>query len=133
MPVLKSGHGSRTSTRRAKHGSTFELAFRELFVRDLRHADRGDVRMGTFILCAAFLDALSLTYSAGMKDFPNGKAGKWSRFLKDYLGERGISRFGIATTPTATAYCTTTARVESRSHTGMGRPASIWRVSATEV
>lgn len=64
-----------------------DLAFRELYVRDLQHADAGDVRMGTFILCAAFLDALSLTYSAGIK-VANGKRGKWARFMHDFLGEK---------------------------------------------
>lgn len=36
-------------------------------------------------MCAAFLDALSLAYSAGLK-VPNGKAGKWARFMEQYLG-----------------------------------------------
>jgi hypothetical protein len=42
--------------------------------------------MGTFTLCVAFFDALSLTYSADRK-VKGGKAGKWERFLRDYLGE----------------------------------------------
>jgi hypothetical protein len=65
--------------------AAFELAFRELYVRDLIHADAGDVRMGAFILCAAFLDALALAYSAetGIR---TGRA-KWKRFLRTYLGQ----------------------------------------------
>lgn len=62
--------------------AAFELAFRELFVRDLIHADAGDVRMGTFILCAAFLDALALSYSSS-----GSGRDKWKRFLEAYLGE----------------------------------------------
>lgn len=51
----------------------FELAFRDLYLRDIVQADAGDVRMGTFILCGAFIDALALTYSAG-KNVPRKKA-----------------------------------------------------------
>lgn len=70
----------------AKRLEHFDLAFRDLYVRDLVQADRGDVRMGTFILCAAFLDALALAYSAGVK-VKGGKGGKWDRFVRAYLGE----------------------------------------------
>jgi hypothetical protein len=42
--------------------------------------------MGTFILCAAFIDALALAYSAGVK-VKGGKGGKWDRFVRAYLGE----------------------------------------------
>jgi hypothetical protein len=64
----------------------FELAFRDLYLRDIVQADAGDVRMGTFILCGAFIDALALTYSAG-KNVPRRKAGKWAIFMEQYFGE----------------------------------------------
>jgi len=69
----------------ARFEQAFGLGFRELYLDDILRANRGDVRMGTFIMCAAFLDALALTYSAGIR-VPNGKRGKWSRFLERYLG-----------------------------------------------
>lgn len=64
----------------------FDLAFRELYLRDILQADRGDVRMGTFILCGAFIDALALTYSAGTR-VPRQQAGKWAIFMERYFGE----------------------------------------------
>ena len=65
----------------------FGIGFRELYVRDIVHADLGDVRMGTFVLCAAFLDALALTFSAGLR--VKGKPGeaKWAQFIERYFGE----------------------------------------------
>lgn len=74
-----------TSEERAAVEQHIGFGFRELYVRDIQHADRGDVRMGTFVLCAAFLDALSLAYSAGVK-VPGGLAGKWTRFIERYFG-----------------------------------------------
>lgn len=65
----------------------FEEGFRELFLEDIKKANASDVRMGTFTLCAAFLDALSLTYSAGIK-VQQGDAGKWARFFEQFFGER---------------------------------------------
>lgn len=69
----------------AQFRRAFGLGFRQLYLEDILRANAGDVRMGTFVLCAAFLDALSLTYSAGMK-IASGKAGKWARFMEEYLG-----------------------------------------------
>lgn len=42
--------------------------------------------MGTFTLCAAFVDAMALTYSAGLKIARND-AGKWSVFMETFFGE----------------------------------------------
>ncbi len=63
----------------------FTIGFRDLFVRDIVQANAGDVRMGTFVLCAAFLDALSLAYSAGIR-VKGGLGAKWERFVTDYFG-----------------------------------------------
>jgi hypothetical protein len=63
-----------------------ENGFRDLYLVDILRANDCDVRMGTFILCAAFLDALSLTYSAKLK-IPGGKRGKWTQFMKNYFGK----------------------------------------------
>jgi hypothetical protein len=70
----------------AQFSQWFRQGFRQLYLDDILRANAGDVRMRTFILCAAFLDALSLSYSAGRK--PRDKAVKWARFMEDYLGER---------------------------------------------
>ena len=72
---------------RIRYDEVFSLGFRELYLEDIERASAGDVRMGTFIMCAAFLDAVSLAYSAGVK-VPNGPAGKWACFMERYLGER---------------------------------------------
>lgn len=64
----------------------FQIGFRDLYLRDITVANDADVRMGTFVLCAAFLDALALSYSAGMK-VKGSKSGKWSRFVTDYLSD----------------------------------------------
>ena len=65
----------------------FQIGFRDLYARDLVAANNGDVRMGTFIICAAFLDTLSLTYSAGLRT--SGKSGevKWRTFITQYFGD----------------------------------------------
>jgi hypothetical protein len=68
-----------------------EVGFRDLQLADIKHADDADVRMGTFQLCAAFLDALALTYSAGLT-LPGKDAGKWDAF---------VSRFFTGATRTA--------------------------------
>ena len=49
-------------------------------------ANAGDVRMGTFIIGAAFLDTLSLTDSAGLPKSGNVEA-KWRRFITAYFGD----------------------------------------------
>jgi hypothetical protein len=62
----------------------FDLGFRHFFLTDIQRANECDVRMGTFVLCAAFLDALSTTYSAGLK-VPGRLSGKWARFFDHYF------------------------------------------------
>lgn len=64
----------------------FEGGSRDLSLRDIKQADASDVRMGTFTLCAAFVDAMALTYSAGLKIARND-AGKWSVFMETFFGE----------------------------------------------
>lgn len=65
----------------------FEAGFRNLQLADIKHANDHDVRMGTFQLSAAFLDALSLTYSAPPLKvrIRGGKSGKWDRFVRDFF------------------------------------------------
>lgn len=65
----------------------FEQGFRDLQLADIKLANENDVRMGTFQLCAAFLDALALAYSAPPlpAKVKGGKAGKWDRFVADFL------------------------------------------------
>lgn len=70
--------------------SHFELGFRELLLRDIRLSDKSDVRMGTFIQCASFVDALALAFSPDglMPDgraVPGKKRGIWKRFVETYL------------------------------------------------
>lgn len=62
----------------------FDYGFRELQLRDIvRSAETDvDIRMGTFIQCAAFIDALALAYSGTLK---GGSAKKWGRFVKRYF------------------------------------------------
>ena len=73
----------------------FDLGF-QLQVDDLRRSGQADVRMGTFIQAAAFIDALALAYSAPPLAVKGGLAGKWRRFVEDY--------FGPAYAPVAGAY-----------------------------
>ena len=48
------------------------------------NSDEADIRMGTFVQAAAFIDALALAYSSEMK--VTGKlAGQWSRFVEAYF------------------------------------------------
>ena len=75
-----------TDDERAKLDHYLGVGFRDLNLADIHRANECDVRMGTFTLCVAFLDALSLVYSAGRK-VKGGKAGKWERFLRNYLRE----------------------------------------------
>jgi hypothetical protein len=94
----------------------FTIGFRDLFVRDIVQANAGDVRMGTFVLCAAFLDALSLAYSAGIR-VKGGLGAKWERFVTDYFGpEYALLR--TAYDSFRSKLCTTTARAGSSSPTG---------------
>jgi hypothetical protein len=64
----------------------FDFGF-QLQVDDLVRSSEADVRMGTFIQAAAFMDALALAYSApGLpKKVKGGDAGKWRRFVDDYF------------------------------------------------
>jgi hypothetical protein len=63
-----------------------EQGFRDLQLADIKHANESDVRMGTFQLCAAFLDALALAYSAGVK-VKGGDGGKWDRFIRSFFDQ----------------------------------------------
>ncbi len=95
-PGERYGYGLAAGERLSRHGmdaderivydQVFGLGFRVLYLEDIERANAGDVRMGTFIMCAAFLDALSLAYSAGVR-VPRGAPGKWARFMERYLGE----------------------------------------------
>jgi hypothetical protein len=68
----------------------FDEGFRELMLRDLHKSNEADVRMGTFIQCAAFIDALALAYSPD-GEMPNGskvldgKRGIWKRYVDAYF------------------------------------------------
>jgi hypothetical protein len=62
----------------------FETGFRDLQLADIKHADAADVRMGTFQLCAAFLDALSLAYSAYVVPKLR-ESDKWDRFVRQFF------------------------------------------------
>jgi hypothetical protein len=63
----------------------FEARFRGLQLADIKHANDHDVRMGTFQLCAAFLDALALTYSAPPPKIKGGDSAKWDTFVHDFF------------------------------------------------
>ena len=67
--------------------NNFQIGFRDLYERDITVANDADVRMGTFVLCAAFLDVLSLTYSAGTKEKGKTAEAKWTRFVTRYFGQ----------------------------------------------
>jgi hypothetical protein len=64
----------------------FQIGLRDLYARDIVAANDGDVRMGTFVLCAAFLDVLSLTYSAGVRVKGKTAEAKWSLFVSRFFG-----------------------------------------------
>ena len=63
----------------------FEQGLRDLALVDIERANECDVRMGTFTLCAAFIDALSLAYSAKVP--PKDLGDKWAAFMERYFGE----------------------------------------------
>jgi hypothetical protein len=69
---------------RARLREHFLRGFEELQVRDLELSDANDVRMGTFVQCAAFIDALALANSAGLEN-PGDPAAKWRRFVERYF------------------------------------------------
>jgi hypothetical protein len=59
----------------------FEDGFRDLFLTEVRNANDRDLRMGTFLLAAAFIDALALTHAGHTKDMNKS----WSAFVKRYF------------------------------------------------
>jgi hypothetical protein len=64
----------------------FDLGF-ELQRVDLVRSDEADIRMGTFVQAAAFIDALAQANSAGLpkKAVPGGDSGKWRRFVETFF------------------------------------------------
>jgi hypothetical protein len=60
----------------------FEDSFRDLQLADIKKSVAGDVRMGTFSQCAAFLDALALSFRA-----PKNRDGAacWRQFVREYF------------------------------------------------
>ena len=68
----------------------FATGLRKFYARDLVAANDGDVRMGTFILCAAFLDTLSLSYSAGVRTKGRTGEAKWNRYVTAYFDDRYV-------------------------------------------
>jgi hypothetical protein len=64
----------------------FEVGLRHLSLEEIQKANDCDVRMGTFILCVTFVDALSLAYSAGVS-VADKSAGKWRRFVERYFSD----------------------------------------------
>jgi hypothetical protein len=84
-----------TDEEREKLARYFDKGFEELALRDIRRANESDVRMGTFILCVAFLDSLSIAYSAGTG--VRKLAEKWRRFIGPYFDksyERVANSYG---------------------------------------
>jgi hypothetical protein len=59
-----------------------EEGFRGLQLADIKHANDGGVRMGTFALCAAFIDALALTYGHGGE---TSDRAKWDTFVERFF------------------------------------------------
>lgn len=59
-----------------------EEGFRGLQLADIKHANDGDVRVGTFALCAAFIDALVLTYGHGSE---TSDRAKWEMFVDRFF------------------------------------------------
>jgi hypothetical protein len=72
------------SNDRQRLTDNFTLGFRELQVRDLQRSDESGLRLGTFIQCAALIDALALSYSHGVES-AGGEAGQWQRFIAEYF------------------------------------------------
>jgi hypothetical protein len=56
-----------------------EDGFRRLHLADIERANECGVRMGTFALCAAFIDSLALAYGHGSG--ATGDEGKWNVFV----------------------------------------------------
>lgn len=57
----------------------------DLQLVDLVRSDEADVRMGTFVQAAAFIDALARAYTWHLpkKAIPGGDAGQWRRFVRE--------------------------------------------------
>ena len=72
------------ATDRQRLTDHFTLGFRELQLRDLQRSDESDIRVGTFIQCAALVDALALSYSFEVEN-AGDEAGKWQRFIAEYF------------------------------------------------
>ena len=62
----------------------FALGFRELQLRDIQRSDENDIRMGTFIQCAALIDELALANSFNDEDVGDAPE-KWRRFVGEYF------------------------------------------------
>ena len=62
----------------------FALGFRELQLRDIQRSDESDIRMGTFIQCAALIDELALANSFNVEDVGDAPE-KWRRFVGEYF------------------------------------------------
>jgi hypothetical protein len=62
----------------------FALGFRELQLRDIQRSDESDIRMGTFIQCAALIDELALANSFNVEDVGD-EPEKWRRFVGEYF------------------------------------------------
>jgi hypothetical protein len=60
------------------------LGFRELQIRDIQRSDESDIPMGTFVQCAALIDALALAYSFEVESMGDDAA-KWQRFVAEYF------------------------------------------------
>jgi hypothetical protein len=75
----------------------FDRGFRELQLADIQHSDERDIRMGTFIQCAAFIDALALAYSHRLPS-PGTDADKWRRFVERYFPQPAYAPVAVAYT-----------------------------------
>jgi hypothetical protein len=60
-----------------------EEGFRGLQLADIKHANDNDVRMGTFALCAAFIDALAQTYAHQGETASDRE--KWKGFVERFF------------------------------------------------
>jgi hypothetical protein len=77
------GDGNVTSDDEETLDRYIEEGFRRLQLADLKHANERDVRLGTFVLCAAFIDALALTY--GHESGATGDPAKWNLFVERFF------------------------------------------------
>lgn len=59
----------------------FEEGFRDLFLTEVRDANDRDLKMGTFLLAAAFTDALAITHAGKTTNLTKN----WERFVKRYF------------------------------------------------